>query len=331
MRLDVSAEVGAGACAGARAPARPAGPAAPRWFARALRCAAAAAAAGLLAVGPAAAWQAEVLDLADLPPAWQAHELSGLAWMPQARALMAVSDRGQLWRLPVEWSGPAGALRLHLGTPTPARALDTAGAPPPNAEALAWRPATASGAPAVLLVADEAQHRVLAIDPEGQVLQTLPVPGPADQAARLRGANAGIEALAWHPALGLIAAPQRPVKGADATLHRLHAAGGPHWDLRNAGPRSSLKALEVLDASTLLVLERTGVGRSQQAVLRPLVLAGCGGDRVCDAPALVLSHPALQGRDNFEGLACVGDGLCLVVSDDGGTGRTRLLLVRLRR
>lgn len=321
----------ADACADGRASALKVCRPALRWLGRALRRAAAVAAAGLLFTAPAAAWQAEVLDVAELPTAWQAHELSGLAWVPQARALMAVSDRGLLWHLPVEWSGPAGALRLRLGTPTPARMLGTPGAPRPNAEALAWRPDTAGGAPAALLVADEAQHRVLAVDAEGRVLHTLPVPGPAEQAMQLRGANAGIEALAWHPALGLIAAPQRPVKGADATLHRLHAAGGQHWGFRAAGPKSSLKALEALDGSTLLALERVGAGRSQQAVLRPLVLEGCGGERLCDAPALVLSHPALQGRDNFEGMACVGDGLCLVVSDDGGTGRTRLLLVRLQR
>ncbi len=284
----------------------------------------------LLCAGPAAAWQAEVLDVADLPPAWKAHELSGLAWVPPERALVAVSDRGRLWRLPVAWAGPPGALRLQLGTPAPPQALGDGG-PRPNAEALAWRPAAADGAPAALLVADEGRHRVLAVDLQGQVLQTLAVPGPADQAARLRGANAGIEALAWHPALGLVAAPQRPLKGDDATLHRLHAEGGRHWVLRAGGKKSALKALEVLDAATLLALERMEAQGRQQAVLRPLALADCGGERLCDAPALTVAHPALQGGDNFEGLACVGDGLCLLVSDDAGRGRTRLVLLRLRR
>lgn len=288
-------------------------------------------AAGLLWALPARAWQAEVLDVADLPPDWRARELSGLAWVPEDRTLWAVSDRGRLWRLPVSWPAGAAAPRLLLGTPAPPQLLDGEAAGRPNAEALAWRPAGHDGAPAALLVADESGHRVLAVSREGRVLQRLPVPGPADQAARLRGANAGVEALAWMPGRGLVAAPQRPLQGEDARLHRLHADDGGQWVLRAAGPRSSLKALEPLGGDTLLALERLGSGHRQTAVLRPLALRGCGGDRLCDPPALALLHPDLHGDDNFEGLACVDDTLCLVVSDDGGRGRTRLLLVRLRR
>jgi hypothetical protein len=293
------------------------------WLARVL-CT-----AGVTAAAPALAWHASVLDVVELPAAWRAHELSGLAWVPAPAALLAVSDRGLLWRLPVQLeAGPDGE-RLRLGTMTPAVAL---AAPPPNAEGLAWRepgPGLPQGA---LIVADERGHRALIVDTQGRHRGDLPLPGPADMAARLRGANAGIEALAWHPAHGLIAAPQRPLRGADPQVHRMHATDGRHWDLRAAGGRSALKAIERVTPDTLLVLERIGGGRAQAAVLRALPLAGCGG-MPCDPPALPLADARLRAGDNLEGLACPREDRCLIVSDDGGapTGRTVLVLVGLRR
>lgn len=313
-------------------PATPAAPPRPhrgRWL-RTAAVLATALAAALLSTSPATAWQLAVLDMAELPVTWKVRELSGLAWVPPSGALLAVSDRGRLWPLPVAWPGAPGQERLHFGAPPQPRPLATPSGPRPNAEALAWRPA-AGGTPAALLVADEAAHRILALDLDGQPLAALATPGPADQAQRLRGANAGLEALAWHPARGLVVALQRPLKGGPAAVHQVQAADGHHWAFRAAGRRSSLKALEVLDATTLLVLERVEDGGALRAQLRPLALGGCGGARLCDAPALPLVHPALRGDENFEGLACVGDGLCLVVSDDGGSGRTLLLLLRLRR
>lgn len=278
---------------------------------------------------PAAAWQATVLDLAELPPTWQTHELSGLAWLPAEQALMAVSDRGLLWRLPLQWEKTAGTGRLHLGA-----VPDSVTLPRPvsgktmNAEALTR---CSEGA---LMVADERSHLVQEIGLDGSPRGTRPVPGPADMGRQLRDGNAGIEALACHPAHGLMAVAQRPLRGADSGVHRLHAADGRHWDFRAAaGGPSAVKAIEVLDASTVLVLERASGGKSSAAVLRPLILGDCTAATPCDPPALPLRHPQLQGRDNIEGLTCPTPDRCLLISDDGGRakGRTLLVLVVLSR
>ena len=281
---------------------------------------------------PAQAWRLEVLDVADLPAAWRAEELSGLAWVPAQRQVLAVSDRGLLWRLPVAWPGAPGAERLHLGpAPEPLRLHDGGAGAPLNAEALEWRHAPGDGADGALLVADEAGHRVLVFDLAGRAQGSVPLPGPAAQRERLRSRNAGLEAMTWHPVHGVVVGTQRPLHGTDAAVHRLQAGDGRQWSLRATGARSAIKAAAWLDPSTLLVLERTGAGRTLQARLRPMPVTACEGEVACDVPALAVAHAALDGRDNLEGLACIGDGLCLLVSDNAGRGVTRLLLVRLQR
>jgi len=273
--------------------------------------------------GPASAWQATVLDLVELPAAWQARELSGLAWLPDAQVLVAVSDRGQLWRLAVRWAPSADGERLHLGAaPRPVALPGAASERPMNAEGLTRHP------DGRLVVADERSHLVQTITPDGHAAGMLAVPGPSDMRDRLRGGNAGIEALGWHPVHGLMAVAQRPLRGTPRGVHRLHAADGRSWAWRAApGSHSAVKAIELLDPGTVLVLERVGADNAWQAVLRPLTLRACAGTAPCDPPTLRLQHPQLKGRDNFEGLACPAPDRCLIVSDDGGRAKGRTLLL----
>lgn len=278
---------------------------------------------------PALAWRATVLDVIELPTAWRAHELSALAWVPPESALLAVSDRGWLWRLPVRIEvGPGGVERLRLeAVAEPVRLAAGAAGTVPNAESLSWR------APGQLVIADEGRPQALVVDTAGRFLrlEAMPVPPGAGQ----RAGGHGVEAMTVHPVHGLVAALQRPPKGTDAAWHRLHAADGGLWRLAAApGGRSALKAMELLDSDTVLVLERVGTGKALQAVLRPMSLAACAAPKACDSPVLTLRHARLQGRDNFEGLACPTPDRCLVVSDDGGRGAgspTLLLLVGLTR
>lgn len=280
---------------------------------------------------PALAWRATVLDVIELPTAWGAHELSALAWVPPESALLAVSDRGWLWRLPVRIEvGAGGVERLRLQpVAEPVRLAAGAAGAAPNAESLSWR------APGQLVIADEGRPQALVVDTAGRFLRLEAMPVPAGAGQGQRAGGQGVEAMTAHPDHGLIAALQRPPKGADAASHSVHAADGGLWRLAAApGGRSAVKAMELLDSDTLLVLERVATGKTLQAVLRPMSLAACAAPKACDSPVLPLRHARLQGRDNFEGLACPTPDRCLVVSDDGGRGAaspTLLLLVGLTR
>lgn len=282
----------------------------------------------------APAWRLEVLDLLPLPASWPVQELSGLAWQPDTRSLWAVSDRGQLWRLPVTWPGPVGRERLQWGTlEAPSPLTEPAQRPRLNAEALAWRPKPAgvAGAAGSLLVADERQGQVWSLDGNGRLQAPVPLPDRLRAALASRSGKAGIESMAWHASHGLLLALQRPQGGRQNEAHAVHASDGATWVLAAAGPASDLKDMSLLDDATLLLLERLGKGGHYTSVLRPMSLAPGAPSRSgpVPAPVLRLAHPALSGQDNLEGLACVGQGLCLVVSDNAGQGRSVLILVRL--
>lgn len=288
--------------------------------------------AAALALGFAATHAAPaVLDVTELPAAAGPREISGLAWGPDGRSLYAVSDRGRLWRLaPDIGRDDAGQLRLRLDTP-PQR-IELAAGLRPNAEALAWRAPDAAAPDGGLLIADELTHQALLVDVQGKHLNTLPLPGSAP--SKTKGGASGVEAMAWHPQHGLLAALQRPPSGADKGVHLLHGGDGRTWGFVAAGARSSLKALEVA-GDALWVLEKLDQGKTHQTLLRRLSPQACAPQQLCESARITIADSRLRADDNFEGLACRPDGLCVLASDDGGgrpgTGRTMLVLVQLPR
>lgn len=288
-----------------------------------LRRRAASALLGLVAVGALAAEPARVLDVVEAPAAWGWREISGLAWGPDGRTLYAVSDRGRLWGWVPRIERERDGMRLHVDTPPPQRLALPAGLKP-NAEALVWvatHPAAPQGA---LLIADERAHRALLVDTQGELLATLPLPGVA------RG-NSGVEAMGWHASQGLVAALQRPPRGQAG--HLLHG-GGRSVAFEKAAQRASLKALEIV-GEAVWVLEKldAGSGQPHRTLLRRLTAQGCAPQLLCESARVELDDPRVRADDNWEGLACRPDGLCAVVSDNGGApaGRTALMLVQLPR
>lgn len=260
------------------------------------------------------------------------NELSALAWNPVDDVLLAVSDRGVLFRYRLQWQ--AGALQARL--------LDRSALPPgvgDNAEALAWRATSAQAGE--LLLAPELGRHAWRLTAAGRPL--APLAWPASLAAlRAQDARHGVEAAAWHAQHGLLAALQRPHRkpsantpGAEADGPRLHTihAGQTLWRFAPAGPDSHLKAIEVLGDGSLLLLERTRAlgGGGLQTHLRWLDPAQCGEARPCAAPAIAFEPPLPAGEDNDEGLACTAAGWCWIVNDSGPgrAGRTRLIQFRL--
>lgn len=274
-------------------------------------------------------------------------ELSALAWDAPAQVLVAASDRGRLYRYRLGSTGgplqpqPVSTQRLERG----------AGGVRPNVEGLAWRPTAEGGE---LLLAEEMGSAVQRRAADGALLGTLPWPAAVADALAARSAGQaahGVEAIGHHPRHGLLAALQRPLRltvaqrqrapvdadGAPArAAHWVHAADGARWGFLTAGPRSQLKALEVMADGSLLLLERVQQARDAplRAVLRRLDPQQCDSSRLCEAPALQQRPAALVGLDNFEGLACAPapEGPCWMVSDDGGGDRpTQLVQFRLAR
>lgn len=260
-------------------------------------------------------------------------ELSGLAWDADTQRLYAISDRGVLFRF---------ALTLGANGQLEVEALAASRlAPPPgsssvDAEGLALTHA-ADGirGNSELLVATEGQPRVIRYTLAGEALETLALPDGLDDPERFRRSNAMLEAVALHPEHGLLVAAEAPLAGEPSGQHRVVAAGRswsfPSYPARNA----RLKGMDVMDDGRLLVLERAelGKGRSKTmvVVLREVDLAACAALALCPVRELAVLD-RVDEADNFEGLADLGDGRVMLVSDDRGrSGRGTTFTVLQRR
>jgi hypothetical protein len=261
-------------------------------------------------------------------------ELSGLAWDADEQRLYAISDRGVLFRFGVEL-GANGQLEIE---PIAASRLS----PPPgsssgvDAEGLAVTGANDGiKGNSELLVSTEGAPRVIRYTLTGEPLGTLPLPDGLDDPERFRRNNAMLEAVAMHPAHGLLVAAEAPLEGERAGHHRVVAADRswsfPSYPAHNA----RLKGMDVMDDGRLLVLERAesgkGKGKTTVVALREVDLAACAGEEACPVRELaVLDRP--DETDNFEGLTYLGDGRVMIVSDDRGkSGRGTTFTVLQRR
>lgn len=285
-------------------------------------------------------------------------ELSALAWNPADQELVAASDRGLLYRYRLRMLDG----QLHADTVSSQRLLDprpSASRTPTevNPEALAWRPQApdrpapsaadpdAGGGGGELLLAGEHGDAVLRLSPDGRAQGRLPWPAAIATALSARvdaGSRHGVEAIAWHARLGLLAALQRPVKVRQAadpsdssatSVHWIHAGSGARWGFAPAGPHSQLKAIEARPDGSLLLLERVRRDNDPRlhTILRTLDPATCGEARLCPAPVVPV-HPApIVGDENHEGLACTDSGTCWMVNDGGPNAEqpTRLIQFRL--
>jgi Esterase-like activity of phytase len=247
-------------------------------------------------------------------------ELSGLAWDAESGELMAVSDRGHWLRWRIELT-PDRRLRL---VPRAAGAIASRRV---NAEAVTAIPGR--GPQAGWWVVDENRHRIVELARDGTPRGERAMPGglPVRPRGVLGGARShGVEAVAWHPRHGLIAALQKPQDGA----FELHADDGLLCRVPvTPGSKQALKDMHRIDERRLLLLERLESRGRRRVLLRTL---DPSEPEECAAPVaeLELDLSGLPAEVNLEGLTCIDNRHCLVVNDDDGRpGGSWLLLVEL--
>ena len=270
--------------------------------------------------------RAEVLDVRALARETQAsaspmRELSGLDWDATRQRLVAVSDRG--WVLELVLDPHAQTLAsLELARSVEVRAPTK---PRVNGESVIARP---DG----WWVADEARRRVLDVSREGNVRGERALPGGLGAGASAsKSSGSDVEAVAFHPRHGLLAVAQRPRASDPPGTHVVHAENGRTWLLAvSTGGRSTIKAAD-LRGDRLRLLEKIDPdvkGAPYWFVVREVDLAA---DTPSPARAWIIDDARLVGH-NLEGLACMDDTRCVLVSDSGGSKAgdvTLFVLVRL--
>ena len=259
------------------------------------------------------------------------HGLSGLVWCQGV--LHAVSDQGELLDIAPE---------MHEGTLTGARLLarrpllDDAGAPLRGRARDAEGLALAGCAPRPeFFVSFEQHQRVVRFDAAGQPLASIPT--PAHFARRLNEvpANSGLEALALHPRLGLVAGLEYPAQGLAGQI--LGFAPQPAvWRYPPIAHKGALVGLETLPDGRLLALERRFLSPWKPLIISIQILDLPPPD-ASPAPAtpsaqLLARFSSTEGWpvDNFEALALDAHGGLFMLSDDNANPRQKTLLVYLK-
>ncbi len=264
-------------------------------------------------------------------------ELSGLAWDADEQMLYGISDRGFLYRFRLHLDNrhlktvePVDAVRLRWPMHLPPRHTGI------DAEGLAiLKGDNGVAGDTELLVATEGHPRVLRVSTDGQVLELVELPEPLSDPRRYRADNTMLEAVAYSPQHGLLAAAEAPLVGAAPGLHEIYAKGRSwRFPVLDIG-RSRLKAMDSLPDGSLVVLERAKAGMGMRSgpviALRHIRLAACGADVVCETNELLFIDRT-EGAENFEGMAYLGDMLFLLVADNMGDKRAPsvFLLVDLK-
>lgn len=255
------------------------------------------------------------------------HGLSGLAWLPDAGHLLAVTDQGELLVLRPEFAEGRlrdvqfigrHALRDARGEPLTGLARDAEGMtllPGPDGEMS-------------LAVSFEQYPRVDRYSLDGRWLGSLDLPPALLEAARQQPGNHGLEALALLRDGRLVAGLERS-ESSRSDLLRLWGTDGQRWTFPARARGGALVALDALPDGSLLALERRYLSPLAPLIISVHRLVPGKGEVAAEA---IAQFSSAQGWpvDNFEGLAALGDDEYLIVSDDNANPLQSTLLVHLR-
>ncbi|MCG3202857.1 MAG: hypothetical protein NFCOHLIN_02743 [Gammaproteobacteria bacterium] len=261
--------------------------------------------------------------------------LSGLAWDEDEGLLYAVSDRGYLLHMQPRFDeGRIVGVELTAAHGLRGRKQDRLPHYLGDAEGLAIvNGSNGVTGDAELLISFEGTPRVERYRPNGQWIAGVPLPGVLGDGSRYACRNCQLEGIALDPVLGLLLAPQRPLRGQPRDLHSVFDARSRAWSFPAvAESHCSLVDLASTPQGGLLVLERR-----YRNVFSPIVIAirrlrvdparqPNGGATVVDDLA-ILDNTRGWSLDNFEGLAHHRDNRYFMVSDDNNSALQSTLLL----
>ena len=253
-------------------------------------------------------------------------EFSSLVARPDGGGLLAVSDRGYLAGIAAEITGDrltgVRITAIHILTGPDGAPVADSGF---SAEAAAFLP---DGA---LAIVDEAAARLAVFDTGGAWLRDEALPVALRDVSRQASDKDGVEALAWTETTGFIAMTEEPQAGRPRDSHRIETALAGAWAMETAGPEAvSIKGMEA-GADRLFILERTRDSGTDtlRPFLRVIDLAECRARSACAGTTYPLAVEGITDAD-FEGIAHLGNGRFLMVSDDRIDGDLRSVFVLLR-
>ncbi|NVO54174.1 esterase-like activity of phytase family protein [Rhodobacteraceae bacterium B1Z28] len=261
-------------------------------------------------------------------------EASGASYDHDDHLLRIVSDRTRLFSFSLSVADgkfdaiePVSAVKLRDADGTQMRRIDF------NTEGLAMHNAdNGITGDASIIVVSESGPSIAQFTLDGQLISYISVPSALRDPELQRSAKDGLESFAQHPVFGMLTAPEEPLRTEPRQTHTIYGAAGKlfSFDVSEVGS-TSIKGLEVLPDGRIVILEN--LKSKDKAVLTPILRlldpVGCDAD-LCPTRWAAVPIPGVPDA-KFEGVADIGNGMLVIVSDDkiDGMHRTVFGLVEL--
>ena len=278
-----------------------------------------------------------ILGLLELPPfkvnGLRFAEFSDLAWDDDDGILYAVSDQGGLFGLKPIFANKyltdvkllkAVALR-EPGTGKPVRWTRT------DAEGMdILKGRNGRQHDAELIISFEREPRILRYDTDGNARQPYRLPPPLDDVRNFQGPNKALEAVCQDPDLGILTAPELPLRSERPGHSRIFDATGKSW-YYPTDSNNSIVSMKCIGHGQVLVLERDYLSALAHTTITlkkaylPAQLAS--GSTVRTETIVRLDDANGLSLDNFEGLTWHRGHRYFMISDNNDVFVQRSLLL----
>ncbi|MCB1877760.1 MAG: esterase-like activity of phytase family protein [Chromatiales bacterium] len=259
--------------------------------------------------------------------------ISDLAWDADERILYAVTDGGMLVHIrPVFQNNRLLGARLlgdyrlegRDGSPLYGFDRDAEGMDIVGGD-------NGVGGDSELLISFEGNPRISRYTSQGRYLGPLELPLVLRDRHTYENPNRGLESVTLHPVLGVLTAPEYPLRNEPSDRLSIFSLAGQHWDFpRAAAFNSALVAMDTAPDGSVVILERAWFSPVHPLVigLRRLHLpADPKSAAVAVEDLAVFDSNEGWRMDNFEGLAHHRGSRWFMVSDDNQRATQRSLLV----
>ncbi len=260
-------------------------------------------------------------------------QLSGLAWDDDDGVLYAISDKGYLFHLQPTFKddilvGVTLLKAVWLTELKSGKLLRDRRADSEGLDILHGRNGIKGDAE--LLVSFERFPRVVRYRPDGKALGELALPAALSDRNAYRDPNEMLEALCVDPNLGVLTAPEMPLKDEPPGSTRIFSLSGKVWRYPTTAG-FGISAIECLGEGRVLVLERNFghlFGRNAVSLkLATLPMTPAPNESVPVTEVVTLDLAKGHQIDNFEGLARHKGNRFFMVSDDNDLLVERTLLL----
>ena len=273
------------------------------------------------------------LDLSGLPvKGLAAHELSGLAWNEDDQILYAVSDKGYLMHLRPVFNNET-LTNIELLDAYLLKNKKGKNVSRPDAEGLdIINGDNGIKDDAELIISFELKPRIYRYTPDGKFLGKYKLPKDLSKIKEYDYKNAALESLIIHPTLGILTAPQMPLRKSQHHLRSIHDLNGKSWQFKPQDKdHSSITDLEISPDGSVLVLERrySNILAPIQSIIRRIKLDKNDMNKTILPTETIMLMESTKGWsiDNFEGLSHHKGKKYFMISDDNNNIFQRTLLV----